>query len=175
MRRCPVWPGLEKLIIDKNQITEILSIGKLLSLKTLSLSGNKLSTLPEDLCQLRSLKKLAVHGNRLYELHSSIGLLAALETLDLRGNQLTYLPVSIGQLHSLKHLDIAENKLSQLVLSICDLQALERIDVKDNPLQAAAIILSKAGYYRDKAVLPGADQIRRDDLVLGACCVVGPW
>ena len=137
--------GLEKLIIDKNQMGEILSIGKMQSLKTLSISGNKLATLPEDLCQLRSLKKLAVHGNRLYELHTSIGLLTSLETLDVRANQLTYLPTSIGQLHSLKHLDIAENKLSQLVLSICDLGALERIDVKDNPLQRPPLSLAKQG------------------------------
>ena len=137
--------GLEKLSVDKNMIEEISSIGKMLSLKTLSISGNKLATLPEDLCQLRFLKKLSVHNNRIYELHASLGLLVNLETLDLRSNLLTYLPVSIGQLNSLKHLDVAENRLGALVLSVCNLKNLERIDVRDNPLQRPPLSLAKQG------------------------------
>ena len=163
--------GLEKLSLDKNQISEINSVGKMQSLKTFSISGNKLASLPEDLCQLRSLKKLAVHGNRLYELHTSIGLLTNLETLDLRSNHLTYLPVSIGQLQALKHLDIAENKLGSLVLSVCHLKNLERIDVKDNPLQKPPLSLAKQGIvairrYFQELVKSGETQSLSARLVL---------
>ena len=52
---------------------ELSTLGSLTAVKTLSLSNNKLTTLPEDICLIKGLRSLAVHGNKLHELHSSIG------------------------------------------------------------------------------------------------------
>ena len=137
--------ALERLSLDRNEMTLLTSVGSLINLRVLTLSHNKLQALPEDLCLLRQLKKLAVQHNKLRDLNLSIGQLENLESLDLRANELTFLPASIGQLVSLKHLDLSENQLSQLVLSICDLANLEKIEVKNNPLQRPPIGTAKQG------------------------------
>ena len=137
--------SLEKLTMDRDHLEEISTLGTLTAIKTLSLSNNKLYTLPEDICLIKGLKSLSLHGNRLRELHSSIGQLVHLEKLDLRSNQLTYLPTAISQLRNLKHLDASENLLVSLEPSICDLVAVERLELKDNPLQKPPLSIARQG------------------------------
>jgi len=137
--------SLEKLTMDRDHLEEISTLGTLAALKTLSLSNNKLATLPEDICLVKGLKSLALHGNRLHEIHSSIGQLVHLEKLDLRSNMLAYLPTALSQLRNLKHLDASENLLVSLEPSICDLVAVERLELKDNPLQKPPISIARQG------------------------------
>ena len=47
--------GLERLTFDRNELTELATVGNLLSLRHLSLSNNKLVSLPEDINNLRAL------------------------------------------------------------------------------------------------------------------------
>ena len=80
--------SLEKLTMDRDHLREVRDIGKLLSLKTLSLANNKLAAVPEDICMIRGLKHLVLSGNQLRELTTAVGELEQLERLDVRSNQL---------------------------------------------------------------------------------------
>ncbi len=80
------------------------SIGGLVNLKSLNLSGSSLVKLPASIGGLVNLKTLNLSGSSLVELPASIGGLAALTELDLSSTGLESLPAMIGQLKSLKTL-----------------------------------------------------------------------
>ncbi|KAH7854879.1 hypothetical protein Vadar_018692 [Vaccinium darrowii] len=104
-------------------------IGNIISLHTLNLRLNNMSTLPERICNLTCLKCLDLGGNNLSHLPSEIGRLIALETWFSEGNSLCTLPDSIGNLSCLKFLDVDGNKLSHLPCEIGGLTSLENLNL----------------------------------------------
>lgn len=117
------------------------SIGDLTGLTDLDLEslhfeqrGSNLSTLPTSIGCLIKLRSIDVSGNQITWLPVSIRQLAALETFDLANNLLTRLPRSIGRLPNLRHLNVALNHLTDLPDSIGWLTKLEILDVSDNSL-----------------------------------------
>ena len=50
-------------MMDRDHLAEVESLGKLTNIKTLSLSNNKLTTLPEDIGLVKCPKVLSLHGN----------------------------------------------------------------------------------------------------------------
>ena len=142
---CTTLGSIEKLTMDRDYMRNLKDLGKLLSLKNLSMSKNRLTTIPEDISLIRGLKTLTLQGNQLKEVPASIGELDNLEKLDLRSNQLVYLPASIGRLRQLKQLDASENQLLTLDPSICDLHMVERTEFKDNPLIRPPAAVARQG------------------------------
>ena len=140
--------SLEKLTMDRNHLRSVKDIGKLLSLKTLSLAQNKLTSIPEDIRRIRGLKVLMLSGNQLRELTAAVGELEHLERLELRSNQLRYLPHTISRLRNLKQLDASENLLVALEPSIVDLHEIEKVELKDNPLQRPPISIARRASAR---------------------------
>lgn len=67
---------------------------RLVNLKYLSLSGNKLVVLPEWLGSMPKLQELVVDNNLLQELPNRLTLAPALSIISVRSNQLTYLPLN---------------------------------------------------------------------------------
>ena len=75
------------------------------SLVLLSLHGNSLTHLPNDICQLQHLTQLRLDDSNLEELPSHLGHCHSLEVLHLTNNQrLKYLSESIGELSHLHHI-----------------------------------------------------------------------
>ncbi|KAG5564801.1 hypothetical protein RHGRI_000866 [Rhododendron griersonianum] len=107
-------------------------IGNLISLQTLDLTQNNLSTLPDSICNLTCLKRLRLKDNNVSYLPSGIGSLTSLEILDLSRNNLWTLPDSIGKLSCLKELLVGYNKLSHLPSEIGDLDSLEILKLRSN-------------------------------------------
>jgi len=136
---------LEKLTLDRDHLSALPNVGKLVALKTLSVSNNKLSSLPDDISLIRGLKSLTLHGNQLSELNAAVGDLEFLEKLDLRLNKLLFLPTTISKLRNLKQLDVSENLLQTLDPSLCDLHTIEKAEFKDNPLVRPPMAICRQG------------------------------
>lgn len=67
------------------------------SLHATGLAGNRLTSLPEEICQLGALRLLALPCNRLESLPSKLNHLGELLSLLLDDNRLTTLPDEIEQ------------------------------------------------------------------------------
>ncbi|MEX2757016.1 MAG: leucine-rich repeat domain-containing protein, partial [Candidatus Sigynarchaeota archaeon] len=83
------------------------SIGNLANLRSLDVSGNHISRLPESIGNLVSLEELNLEENLIHELPESIGNLINLRKLNLMNNPDIYkLPSSFSMLTSLDELSI---------------------------------------------------------------------
>nr|XP_028958143.1 disease resistance protein TAO1-like isoform X2 [Malus domestica] len=108
------------------------SIGNLISLPTLDLSGCKhLVSLPTNICKLKNLKQLNLSG--CFELENFPEILEPMEhlvSLCLQGTAVKMLPSSIGNLISLQTLDLCGCKhLVNLPTNICKLKYLEELNL----------------------------------------------
>ncbi|XP_036385958.1 E3 ubiquitin-protein ligase LRSAM1 [Megalops cyprinoides] len=101
------------------------SITSLATLKVLDLHENKLTSLPDDIGQLKSLQVLNVEKNHIKSLPDSIGELRLLQTLNVKGNCLSQLPSSVGQMSSLRTLDLSENMVRELPKALANIRTLE--------------------------------------------------
>lgn len=81
------------------------------SLEFLDVSSNRLSVLPDTLCNLPKLRALLVRGNCLKKLPDALGFTPPLCILDVSDNKLTYLPASLMQL-TLEWISVWNNPLS---------------------------------------------------------------
>ncbi|XP_020605676.1 leucine-rich repeat-containing protein 1-like [Orbicella faveolata] len=118
------------------------------SLKTLDLSANNISNLPETMGELKKLEKLQLgsticelerrafqNGNRLFTLPSSFGWMVNLQKLHLDENQLVELPENFGSLINLEWVDFGQNRLQSLPPSFCLLTKLWYLQLSQNYLQ----------------------------------------
>ena len=101
------------------------SLGDLVQLTYLDLSGNRLRTLPSWLANLTNLQNLEISNNQLKVLPDWIGDLTQLGTLGLAENQLKILPESLGRLKWLHTLTANSNHLSTLPASFGGLVRLQ--------------------------------------------------
>jgi len=97
--------------IVKVPIRGILGFPQIISI---DLSCNRISTLPDQFCQLINLVQLDLSKNQLVELPEEIGAMTRLKKLDLLSNRLTQLPLSFSQLKSLQWLDLKGNPMQEL-------------------------------------------------------------
>jgi flagellar motor component MotA len=93
-------------------------IGKLSSLKILSLNRTNITKLPESISNLVNLTALNVGGTRITELPESIGNLASLTALDVSHTPIKTLPESIGTLRPLNWLNITGSGITKLPKSL---------------------------------------------------------
>ena len=112
------------------------SIGALTNLKRLSLSWNKIHTLPASICLLTAMKELYLSNNQLTALPDVIGQLTGLERLNLSYNKISTLPDGIGELTNLKELCLANNPVERVPDLICNMVALTTLDLSNNQLTA---------------------------------------
>jgi Leucine-rich repeat (LRR) protein len=130
-------PTLKSLDLSGNQLTAVPeSFGRLSQLTKLELSGNQLEALPESFGRLSQLTKLDLYGNKLEALPESFGQLSQLTELALYGNQLEALPESFGQLSQLTKLVLGGNKLEALPESFGQLSQLTKLHLSGNKLEA---------------------------------------
>ena len=126
------------------------------SLEILDLSGNTLSSLPDDLPRLHKLRVLFCSHNQFSELPAVLGhctqlsmvgfkanqirsvpgesLPAALRWLILSDNQIEALPASIGHCSQLQKLMLAGNRLSALPVELAACRQLELLRISANRL-----------------------------------------
>lgn len=124
------------------------------SLEILNLSGNKLSTLPEDLSRLHKLRILFCSDNLFTQLPAVLGQCKSLSMLGFKANQISYvpaeaiapslrwliltdnciqsLPSSIGHCTKMQKLMLAGNQLSELPEELADCSQLELLRLSAN-------------------------------------------
>ncbi len=132
------FPLLQALYISRNSLQQIDSqfFSSILNLHILSLTHNKIKTLPKEIGQLKNLKYLDLYYNNLESLPKEIGELENLEQLLLEKNQLINLPIEIAKLKNLKELRISHNKINNLDGKIfLNLHNLEELDLNKNQLR----------------------------------------
>ena len=100
-------------------------IGKLINLKYLYLSKNKLTSIPADIGNLINLHTLYLQYNNLTVLPKEICNLINLHKLYLSYNNLITMPVEIGNLINLKELHLAGNKLTTIPITITNIRDVE--------------------------------------------------
>ncbi|WP_415796766.1 leucine-rich repeat-containing protein kinase family protein [Comamonas aquatilis] len=128
------------------------------SLESLDLSGNQLSTLPEDFTRLKKLRILFASNNAFTELPPVLGRMPQLEMvgfkacqitevpaqslpprlrwLILTDNQIRQLPEALGQRPRLQKLMLACNQLRTLPASLAQCQRLELLRIASNQFEA---------------------------------------
>ncbi|KAM4091643.1 hypothetical protein ACJW30_09G151900 [Castanea mollissima] len=85
--------NMQRLILAEN-----------LSLKLMTLDGNEITSLPDEMGQLVRLERLSISGNLLTCLPETFGSLRNLLLLNVSNNKLKSLPESIGSCFSLEEL-----------------------------------------------------------------------
>ncbi|KAF0931016.1 hypothetical protein E2562_039251 [Oryza meyeriana var. granulata] len=130
--------SLHKLILTANDIPDAnISWEGLICVQTLtvlSLSQNRLVTLPSSLGSMTHLRELRIANNRLEKLPVEIRLLKHLEILIASNNRITSLPSSIGDCESLKEVDLSSNLLAELPEAFGNLQYLKVLSLRNNGL-----------------------------------------
>jgi adenylate cyclase len=114
--------NLTLLSLSYNRIIDIPqgTLGRAVNLQELYLSGNSLSTLPDDFDELSALKVLHLNGNRFRTLPADLSNLANLEVMDVGSNDLKY-NTSNSKYEwnwknnkSLRHLNLSGNKKMEI-------------------------------------------------------------
>jgi GTPase SAR1 family protein len=116
-------------------------------------ASEKLTELPESLCQLTQLQELYVSINQLSTLPEWLGQLTRLQVLSVGANQLTTLPDSLGQLTELEYLNLSHNQLKTLPSSLTKLTKLKTLDLDNNPLEPELAAAHKEGLESVKRYL----------------------
>lgn len=126
-------------------------------------SFNKLTYLPTNIgFELVNLKKLSVSLNKIRSLPTSIGEMKSLQILDLRFNELGGIPHTIGKLTNLEILNLSSNfsDLTELPETISDLSSLNELDLSNNQIHALPdtfgrlVSLNKLNVEQNPLVIP---------------------
>lgn len=127
--------NIKTLVLSNNKLTEIPDeIGMLTSLETLDLSVNQLEEIPAEIGKLTKLLILNLTDNMLVTIPDEIGDLRELHTLLIERNQLEQLPANIGNLINLNNLFLANNMLKEIPPTIDGLNKLKVLNLSHNEL-----------------------------------------
>src|SRR5690606_26874795 len=105
------------------------------SLEVLNLSGNQLSSLPEDLPRLHKLRILFCSDNAFNEVPSILGDCPALEMVGFKANRIHSLPASALP-RKLRWLILTDNRLEQLPAEIGQCERLQKLMLAGNRLRS---------------------------------------
>ncbi|XP_013405287.2 malignant fibrous histiocytoma-amplified sequence 1-like [Lingula anatina] len=119
------------------------NIDRCINVKRINLRGNKLSSLPWSLSQLKHVTYLNLSRNQFTELPASVCALPHIGNLDLKHNKLSSLPPDFSKLTTLKSLDLGCNQFTELPASVCALPHIENLDLWKNRLSSLHTDISK--------------------------------
>ena len=128
-------PSLILLEVNGCKLSKVpQEINSLVSLCTITLEDNKLSTLP-SIVHLTHLKELNLASNRFTTFPAILSELAWLETLNLAKNGLTdFKGTEISRMTSLTSLNLSQNELASFPTSLCSIVGLVSVDLSENKL-----------------------------------------
>jgi len=105
--------NLESVVLNNNNLRSLPSLRYLKKLRTLWISSNFLTELPDGITDLTNLQDLCVNRNMLTRLPERLENLGkSLWRLNAANNKIRTIPRSIGKLSKLRHLDLQRNEIS---------------------------------------------------------------
>lgn len=104
------------------------------TLEILNLSGNQLSSLPDNLPRLNKLKVIFCSDNRFTELPAVLGQCAQLEMIGFRANQIAHVPAAAFP-KQLRWLILTDNQISQLPEQLGQATRLQKLMLAGNQLR----------------------------------------
>ena len=138
--------SIDYVNLDRNELTSVEGIEKLVGLKWLRLNENRLTTLP-DLSALVNLRRIYLRDNRFASVPATLKDLPALTDLELSGNPITEIPAWLAEKKGLKNLSFNRTKLMKLPDDLSAWQTLQS-------LQLGELSLPPAEMARIRAALP---------------------
>eukprot|EP01080_Neovahlkampfia_damariscottae_P004266 gene4266-7602_t len=151
------WDYLKRILLGKNSISELPSnidiFGK--NLKTLDLSQNCLTKLPETFSFLIHLQHLNLGFNQFKEFPKEV-LDLTLKSLDLSFNLLSKIDFELTKMETLEELDLSSNQITDLPMELTQMKKLRKIQIRGNTPQCEELkfleIEFKVNGFRDSQV-----------------------
>lgn len=136
-KRLGFLPHFQKLILTQCGLRKLPEEIRLLKeLRTLDLSFNELTALPEIIGELGKLEYIRVYNNRAFsDFPQTIGQLKQLLTLDFAGTAVSELPESLSHCQSLQHITGNACRLEKIPGAIGTCQNLKYINLAANQLR----------------------------------------
>ncbi len=114
-------------------------LGNLTKLETLSLQGNRLTSIPPSVIpKLKNLTSLSLNNNKLRNFPVEICQLAKLDAVDLSSNLIEIVPDSVDSLKVIE-LNLNKNRLAALPATLAKCEKLKVLRVEENCLSIDAI------------------------------------
>jgi hypothetical protein len=113
-------------------LTDQEKIQLIYSIKSLTLIGKDLETLPEEFRYLKHLDRLNLRGNSFKTVPNSITYLKRLTSLDLSLNSLSDLPSRFSYLERLHSLDLSQNHFRSYPKTLTRMSWIQNLNLKDN-------------------------------------------
>ncbi|KAK8375808.1 hypothetical protein O3P69_008510 [Scylla paramamosain] len=139
-------PELQSLYLQNNNLADDglpKELYTLTKLRELNLSGNKLTRVLPQLCEVAGLRYLYLGGNEITEILPEIKALQSLQVLHLGGNLLETVPDELGELHQLAALILCDNRLRSLPRVISNLTRLRSLLLHKNNLCCLPVCIVK--------------------------------
>eukprot|EP00984_Skeletonema_dohrnii_P014998 scaffold6421_cov99-Skeletonema_dohrnii-CCMP3373.AAC.1 len=129
---------LKKLELNSNELTTLPSSLEALSptLEILFLSENKFDVIPEVVGKLTSLRMISLRGNCLTELNST-NLPTSLVWLILTNNKIARIDPNVSKLKGLRKLMLSHNKLTEIPSELGECKNLELVRLASNEINVA--------------------------------------
>ncbi|CAH8554401.1 unnamed protein product [Schistosoma mattheei] len=129
--------ALEAIRKDLTSIPYIPELAKLDHLRSLTLSHNKITEIPQEISTLQTLEHLNLFNNCIMNISPKIVELTYLRSLNLGMNKLSVLPRGFGAFPSLEILDLTYNNLKETSLpdNFFNLVTLRALYLSDNDFE----------------------------------------
>lgn len=109
----------------------------------LSLTDQKLKTLPADFGNLRNLQTLNLSNCKLKSIPFEIRECKNLQVVSLYGNKIRFIPAEMRELKNLEILYLGRNRIIEVPMWLGTLTKLKRLDLSLNPLTPADVANAK--------------------------------
>lgn len=112
--------------------------------RTLDLSGQQLTNIPEDVLTETDITVLNISNNQLTTLPAAIANLVNLEVLNVENNRITSFPAELSQLKNLRQLLANNNRMENVSNALYTMMQLQVLDISGNNIPSAQISELKA-------------------------------